>query len=557
MAKLREASFQVSGYPKRDIPEPKVAPKDTQLSHIEKWTKAVKSFPDFHRLETENGKISAYNKAGHKLGHFDVTSPAENDAEVTGMLHSDHSNDWVDEHSDEVRDKYAELKNAKWSPDRSEMWSKESVETNGHSLAESEHTLDSIDAELRKHRRDVFNGDDEVAANAEKEIQRLHKIRATIPDPERESARVKRDDAFRFRTESTEELVNAIADKSAMRIDSSFKEAISARVLDAISDRKQEIASSMVDSQGRFQREEWVKDRTTLNETGNGAPAACPHCLKKVSGKGVYHNPPKVKIELGIDQPGFYHAKCYKEKNPDAVVESTEDESALNEMAVPWPDKAPQLKDYKKTDPGSNVWLHPDGHRFEKNPQTGELIHYPAGSTKGKKFGPNDDVHPYLMKLHQGFDDKVKQYDADASRSFGDDMRLRHKMGGVDYAYKKARKAGTLTPEDHAKMAVDYKAMHRAVMNGQARERKVARAKYDAFNSVKESAAYGTPGCKGCESDTYNGVCMDCTRARQKAATSRGGCKCGGKKVPSEVKQMGSRKWISCERCFGQISQLS
>jgi len=536
----------------------------------------------------------------------------------------------------------------------------------------SKEKLDAIDAELRKHRHTVFNGSDEEADAAHEEIKRLLKDRATVPDPEREAAAAKRDAEFRFRTEATESLVDALAAGSATGIESSFKEAMSKRLLDTIEVERPNVVASLFDDNGVFQKEEFVSEGKS-----NGAPASCPHCLKKVSGKGVYHNPPKVKIDLGIEQAGFYHAKCYKEKRPDAVVEgknwprkahsihsdiedagytyqrtkngfheyenpdgdhikhrfptlngnhsfthygpngqkvwnsantsdtyiqqhlksvkkpshgspvdppvdlrvkdprmgvrseSVEDGEILSEMAVPWPEKAPQLKNYKKTDNGSNVWLHPDGHRFEKNPQTGELTHYPAGSTKGKPFGPNDDVHPYLMKLHQGFDDKVKQYDAEASRSWGDDMRLRHKMGSLDYAYKKAKKAGTLTPEDHAKMAVDYKAMHRAVMNGQRRGRIAARAKYDAFNSVKEanehlSADYakgrpsaGTPGCKGCESDTYNGVCMDCTRARAKHATSRGGCKCGKKKVPGEVKKVGSRSWIPCERCFGQIAQLS
>lgn len=510
-----------------------------------------------------------------------------------------------------------------------------------------------------------------------------------------------RDRPFKYRmNEATESLVDALSSGSAMGIEYSFKEAMSRRLLDTIEMERPNVVASLFDENGVFQKEEF-----TTEAKSNGAPAACPHCLKKVSGKGVYHNPPKVKIDLGIEQSGFYHAKCHKEKFPDAVVEEfdlMESEEVLSEMAVPWPEKAPQLNQYKRTEPGSHVYAHPDGHRIELNPDTQELTHFPAGSTKGKKFPAGADIHPYLMKLHGGFDELVKKHDADASRSWGDDMRMRHKMGSLDYAYKKAKKAGTLTPEDHAKMAVDYKAMHRAVMNGQRRERIAARAKYDAFNQTKvykesfapldevtkgprkslrihsefeeagftykgrkgsfhefehpdgdtilhkyptpngnhsfkhlgpngktvwgvsntshgyitqhlreigasrtlqkeekeaasrcvncgedyhgdaekqkyhsncwsdagiaarkktgdlgESASYGTPGCAGCENDTYNGVCMDCTRARAKTATSRGGCKCGKKKVPGEVKKVGSRSWIPCDRCLGQIAQLS
>jgi hypothetical protein len=54
-------------------------------------------------------------------------------------------------------------------------------------------------------------------------------------------------------------------------------------------------------------------------------------------------------------------------------------------------------------------------------------------------------------------------------------------------------------------------------------------------------------------------ICMACVRARAKVATTgRGHCTCPKRlKRPTDVKQIGSRRWISCERCLGQIEQLS
>lgn len=68
--------------------------------------------------------------------------------------------------------------------------------------------------------------------------------------------------------------------------------------------------------------------------------------------------------------------------------------------------------------------------------------------------------------------------------------------------------------------------------------------------------------CQGCGKElgaveaTMWEVCLDCTKARHLAAAG-GGCKCGSKARPTEVKQLGSRRWISCNRCLGQIRQLS
>ena len=69
--------------------------------------------------------------------------------------------------------------------------------------------------------------------------------------------------------------------------------------------------------------------------------------------------------------------------------------------------------------------------------------------------------------------------------------------------------------------------------------------------------------CEGCGDSFRNfldqhPVCMDCVRARHRAATTtRGGCKCGRKARPTEEKAVGSRRWISCFRCLGQIRQLA
>ncbi len=52
------------------------------------------------------------------------------------------------------------------------------------------------------------------------------------------------------------------------------------------------------------------------------------------------------------------------------------------------------------------------------------------------------------------------------------------------------------------------------------------------------------------------GPSMEVIKARH-MAVRLGKCHCGSKKDPTEVKSVGSRTWISCHRCFGQIKQLS
>lgn len=82
---------------------------------------------------------------------------------------------------------------------------------------------------------------------------------------------------------------------------------------------------------------------------------------------------------------------------------------------------------------------------------------------------------------------------------------------------------------------------------------------YDRVRAEKESSM----NCEGCDkpldpvsvSGGYT-VCFSCTKARHKAVLRRKCC-CGRQKRPTEVMRTGSRSWISCHRCLGQIKQLS
>jgi hypothetical protein len=67
--------------------------------------------------------------------------------------------------------------------------------------------------------------------------------------------------------------------------------------------------------------------------------------------------------------------------------------------------------------------------------------------------------------------------------------------------------------------------------------------------------------CKDCGQDggllALSGPCLDCARARQKAAMS-GRCSCPKRlRRESKVKRVGSRSWVGCDRCFGSVRQLS
>ena len=65
--------------------------------------------------------------------------------------------------------------------------------------------------------------------------------------------------------------------------------------------------------------------------------------------------------------------------------------------------------------------------------------------------------------------------------------------------------------------------------------------------------------CDACGERTFAWVnpCMPCVKARHRAAVTHR-CACPKRlKRPTEVKQIGSRRWIACERCLGTIEQLS
>lgn len=81
------------------------------------------------------------------------------------------------------------------------------------------------------------------------------------------------------------------------------------------------------------------------------------------------------------------------------------------------------------------------------------------------------------------------------------------------------------------------------------------------------------PTCEGCgrrlgpiEALQWS-VCMDCTKARARAAQTNGRCKCGSKRRPGDElstggvtingTRRGGRSWIPCRRCLGTIRQTS
>lgn len=56
--------------------------------------------------------------------------------------------------------------------------------------------------------------------------------------------------------------------------------------------------------------------------------------------------------------------------------------------------------------------------------------------------------------------------------------------------------------------------------------------------------------------ETVLGPSLAVVKARHRAVMVKK-CVCGNLKDPSEVKRVGSRSFVSCERCLGQIKQLS
>ena len=56
--------------------------------------------------------------------------------------------------------------------------------------------------------------------------------------------------------------------------------------------------------------------------------------------------------------------------------------------------------------------------------------------------------------------------------------------------------------------------------------------------------------------ETVWGPSMEVVQARHQAALTHR-CSCGNQRDPTEIKHVGSRRWISCLRCLGTIEQLS
>ena len=56
--------------------------------------------------------------------------------------------------------------------------------------------------------------------------------------------------------------------------------------------------------------------------------------------------------------------------------------------------------------------------------------------------------------------------------------------------------------------------------------------------------------------ETFDGPSLATCRARARAAMD-GRCHCGRHKDPGEVRSIGSRSWLPCQRCLGSIKQLT
>lgn len=133
--------------------------------------------------------------------------------------------------------------------------------------------------------------------------------------------------------------------------------------------------------------------------------------------------------------------------------------------AIPYPQKSKHLKDYKvvtpKDDPNySKEWKleHPEGHKLTWNREANTFVHHTVGQPK-PKTGKMVDLPVHLMKVHNKFDDQVKDYVARYGASIMDSMKLQHLMGALDYKVKKADYDG-----DREADAIRYKAMHSALV---------------------------------------------------------------------------------------------
>jgi len=61
--------------------------------------------------------------------------------------------------------------------------------------------------------------------------------------------------------------------------------------------------------------------------------------------------------------------------------------------------------------------------------------------------------------------------------------------------------------------------------------------------------------CEGCGKPSRWDVCLACIRVRARAAHTKR-CECGSARRPRGPHRSGSRRWVSCGRCLGVITQL-
>lgn len=144
--------------------------------------------------------------------------------------------------------------------------------------------------------------------------------------------------------------------------------------------------------------------------------------------------------------------------------------------SVPYPEKSKHLKDYKvitpKDDPNyEKQWElhHPEGHKLTWNRTDNTFTHTSPGVDKAKK-GRMVDLHPHLMKVHNKFDDQVKEYQHNYGGEHGiaGQQKLHSLMGALEYRMKKAGYDG-----DREADAIRYKAMHAALMKMSKNDRGV------------------------------------------------------------------------------------
>lgn len=455
------------------------------------------------------------------------------------------------------------------------------------------HRLNSDGSHYFKHFNDLTNSNNlEFGGDSQQEDDILHHITSTSGH-DVSGGKMK---APKNVNEAAESLVSSMSVGAALDIESSFKEVLSQKVLSAIEDRRPEVLDSMFDTEGNYQRESFTPDEEDPQR--RKANYGYPYGWNNQSGDNFLNGQePEEDEEEEEDEEG-------------GGDEGFDGGGAMSEAAN-WPRKAHSIHSdiedagytYQRTNGKFHVYENPDGdqirHSFPTLNGNHSFAHYDLnGHPLFKSSNTGDtDIKEHLKKVKKPshgspadppVDPRVKdprmgvressgwKEEKDAGSSGW--LERRHKAAdasGNVWKYEDARgveKHGYLSGysdfggTDHIQWMRDHKTGQLDLVSGSRlkaanivpRSKKAELLGLKVESCISESQTYGTPGCKGCENDTYNGVCMDCTRARAKSATTRGGCKCGSKKVPSTVKSNGlGRSWISCDRCLGQIKQLS